>query len=563
VVGAINDERLVREKMVFGVPRESIRMLMRLHGVEPKDVDAVSIATLNQHLINEYTDFKDGWFGLDRGAFKQVLFEVASGVSKFRAHLPFIDDVYYALRKPAFEKRRRALRTIFREEFGMTCPVNFLDHHYCHATSTYYTSGYKDALVVSIDGGGDGRSCRIYDVRNGKFKELASISSFDSLGSLYGYATQVCGFKAGKHEGKVTGLAAYGEPVYIPQLQKILAWDNGTLKNVANVFFLSAIKEMERLLPPDFSHKNLASSIQVYCEGLAVCLIRYWLEKTGHTNVALAGGLFANVKINQRVHEIDRVQSVFVHPGMTDEGLGVGAALATYHKKAHDKYDPEFVAMEHVYLGPEFSDEEIRTCLESNGVAATRHEHIEPVLAKLLSEGAVVARFNGKMEYGPRALGNRTIFYQPTDPTVSYWLNDALKRTEFMPFAPVTLAEYADECYKGIDGCANTARFMTMTFDCTPWMAKSCPGVVHVDNTARPQLVSEKDNPSNYRLLREYQKLTGLPTLINTSFNMHEEPIVCTPYDAVRAFKLGHLDYLAIGNWLCKNPHHLDIKLNI
>ena len=158
------------------------------------------------------------------------------------------------------------------------------------------------------------------------------------------------------------------------------------------------------------------------------------------------------------------------------------------------------------------------------------------------------------MEYGPRALGNRSILYQPTDPSVNDWLNVLLKRTEFMPFAPSTLTEYADEHYEGLDRARNSARFMTITFDCTDRMKETCPGVVHIDGTARPQLVREEDNPSYYRIIDEFRKRTGIPTIINTSFNMHEEPIVCSPRDAIRAFRLGHLDYLAIGDFLVRSP---------
>ena len=161
-------------------------------------------------------------------------------------------------------------------------------------------------------------------------------------------------------------------------------------------------------------------------------------------------------------------------------------------------------------------------------VEAAYYENVEEDIARLLADDAVVARFNGRMEYGPRALGNRTILYRPNDPSVNYWMNDALKRTEFMPFAPVSLTEESHKLFKGLKGAENTARFMTITFDCTDWMAENCPGVVHIDNTARPQLVDSNDNPSMHRVLGEYQKLTGLPCLINTSFNMHEEPIVCS-----------------------------------
>jgi carbamoyltransferase len=156
------------------------------------------------------------------------------------------------------------------------------------------------------------------------------------------------------------------------------------------------------------------------------------------------------------------------------------------------------------------------------------------------------------MEYGPRALGNRSILYQATDPTVNDWLNRRLQRTEFMPFAPVTLEEFADQCYVNLDGARDAARFMTITFDCTDWMKKQCPAVVHVDGTARPQIIDKQANPSYHRILEEYRKLTGLPTLINTSFNMHEEPIVRTAEDAIRAYQAAGLDALVLGPFLVR-----------
>jgi carbamoyltransferase len=158
------------------------------------------------------------------------------------------------------------------------------------------------------------------------------------------------------------------------------------------------------------------------------------------------------------------------------------------------------------------------------------------------------------MEYGPRALGNRSILYQAGDPSVNDWLNELLKRTEFMPFAPVALCEHADSLFVGTKGALDTARFMTMTFQCTPWMADRCGGVVHVDNTARPQLVRREDNPAYYRIIEEYGRRTGVPVVINTSFNVHEEPIVRSPDDAIRAFFDSALDYLAIGRFLVKGP---------
>jgi carbamoyltransferase len=554
IVSAITDERLIREKMVFGVPRQSIKQQIEMHDLSASDIDIVAIGTKNQHLIDGYIDFRDGWFGLQRGRFKQVLFELAADVSHYRHLLPSMDRLYYAAREPAFRKRRWRLQEIMRDEFQITCPVHFIEHHFCHIASAYYTSGYRSATVFSVDGGGDGKSGSVYDVVDGRFTRLTDISSFDSLGNFYSYITQLCGFKGGKHEGKITGMAAYGDPIYLPILQDMITYEDGGFKNIGNVFFSSALEELKRRLPRDFLHKDLAASVQVLAEEMVVELVKYWLAKTGQCNVALAGGVIANVRINQQVHLIPRVSSVFIHPGMSDEGIPVGAALAAYYENSVNIYEPEkTLTMEHVFIGPSYDNDIIEQEIDRHDLNATYHEQIELVVAELLAEGAVVARFNGRMEYGPRALGNRSILYRPDDRSVQYWLNEALQRTEFMPFAPVVLMSEARKCFVDLEGIENTARFMTITCFCTKWMIEHCPGVVHVDGTARPQLIQESDNIGMYEIVNEYHRITGLPCLINTSFNMHEEPIVCSPADAIRAFKLGHLDYLAIGDWLLKN----------
>ncbi len=557
IVAAVNDERLVREKMVFGVPRESIASVLDLAGIEPHAVEQIACSTVNQHLINDYMDFRDGWFGLRRSMPKAVLFSVGSQASRLRRYLPFLEPIYYALRQPSFRHRRRTLRSILKDEFGFHCPVNFIDHHFCHATSAYFSSGFDDATVLSMDGGGDAVSAKAYDVSQGKFQEVSRVSSYDSLGNYYAYITQLCGFKAGKHEGKITGLAAHGEPEYLDILRKLIVFEDGGFRNVGNLFFNSAIASIRRRLPVNFSVANLAASIQIHAEELAVAYASYWLRRTGKHHIALAGGLCANVRINQKIHEIPGVESVFVHPGMGDEGMGVGAALAAYHDPRTGRRAPEGRCFHHVYLGPAYDDQAMLEAIQETGHAYEVCDNVEQSIARLLADGYVVARFNAAMEYGPRALGNRSILYAPHDPSVNDWLNAALKRTEFMPFAPAVLADDADQCFEGLDGARDTARFMTITFDCTAWMREHCPGVVHIDGTARPQLVSEQDNPSFYHIIKQYKALTGVPVIVNTSFNIHEEPIVCSPQDALRAFQIGHLDYLAMGRYLLPNPNGL------
>jgi len=554
VVAAINDERLVRKKMVFGFPRKSIAKLLEMENISPDDIAYIAVATKRQHLVDDYVDYLGGKFNHKRGLAKQLFFDIGSRLSQYMSKIPGLEQLYYFLRQPFFIHRRTKIRSILKSEFKFKCPVEFIDHHLCHAASAHFSSQFENSTVVTLDSAGDGLSSRVYKVSGNRFEAIHKVRSFDSPSSFYSYVTHICGFKAGKHEGKITGLAAYGKPKHLELLKSLIAYKDGTFKNVGGVFFQSAIKAIQDALPEGFTREDLSSSIQTYIEKIMVQYVQHWVKATGYPNVALAGGLFANVRINQEIHEIPEVKSIFVHPGMSDEGIGVGAALSLYYDKTGDTKKGCF---NHVYLGVDASDKEIEKVLEDSGLEYTYYDEVEKEIAKVLASGFVVARFNGRMEYGPRALGNRTIMYQPTDRSVNKWLNEGLQRTEFMPFAPSTLIEDAAKCYVDIEDVIDTSRFMTITFQCTPWMKEYCSGVVHIDGTARPQLVAAEDNPSYYKIIAEYKKLTGIGTVINTSFNIHEQPIVCTPEDAVYAFQFGHLDYLGIGKFLVKSKHEI------
>lgn len=302
-------------------------------------------------------------------------------------------------------------------------------------------------------------------------------------------------------------------------MNRLITFGNGTIVNRGNLFYESALRGISRLLPEKWDRKDLSASIQDHSKDLVKQYVGHWQKHTQKKYLALAGGLFANVKINQRAHELEGVERVLIHPGMTDEGLAVGAALALNCQLAKDHRMLPRRCLEHVYLGPGYSDEEIENALVQNGIPYKRSKQVEEDIADLLARGYVVARFNGSMEYGPRALENRSILYKPSDPSVNDWLNKCLKRTEFMPFAPATIAEEASKCFQGMSGAEDTAKFMTITFDCTPWMKRECAGVVHIDGTAMPQLVSEKDNPSFYKIIQAYRQKTGIPCIVNTSFN--------------------------------------------
>lgn len=559
VLAAVSEERLVRMKQALGFPRASIREVFRLAGVSPQQIEAVAVAQIDMHLNLEVKAWK-GWFE-ERGEGRRVgdrFFAVASRFGWLVPRVPGLRRLYYGIRGPYYRDRRRKIVEILAEEHGLEVPVRFYHHHLCHAASAYYSSGYDEACVVTMDGGGDRDSSHVYHGHDGRLDELSRTSAYDSLGNYYAYITAICGYKAKKHEGKITGLAAHGEPRYLELLRGMIRHDEGRTRNVGKVLFGAAVEKIERQLPRDWKKEDLACSIQQLSEEIATAYVRHWVRHTGASKVALAGGIFANVRINQEIGRLAEVDDVFVFPGMSDEGLSVGAAMAHYgaERAAREQaYRPE--KLEHVFFGNAYGGDEIERALADSGLAYERSDNIARDVAALLADGYIVCRFDGAMEFGPRALGNRSILYTPTDRSVNDWLNVNLRRTEFMPFAPAVLADHAERCFLDVDCGRHSAEFMTITYHCTEWMRQHCEGVVHVDDTARPQLVREDLHPSFYRLIDEFRKLTGLPCVINTSFNMHEEPIVCTPADAIRAFEAGNLDYLAIGDCLVKSPSEL------
>jgi carbamoyltransferase len=555
VAGAISEERLSRLKMANGMPRQAIARVMAEAGVAPDDVDQIAVGHKDMIFRPEAMAW-NGWFQGPKRRREQLFDRLGATLAPLVSNLPYAVDAHHGLKRLLSRERRKKLPALLRQAYGLTAPVTFYDHHYCHATSAYYHSNFDRALVITLDGGGDGRSGSVYVGENGCLTPLASVDSYHSLGNFYSYVTALCGFKAERHEGKVTGLAALGEPLYADILRQFVRYQEpGQIRYTVAMYHQSALQRIARRLPPNPDRTALAASVQLVLEEIGTSFIRYWLRRTGLRRLAVAGGVFANVKFNQRVHELEEVDQFFVHPAMDDSGLAAGSTFAAYAEQPG--VDPNSLRqpLDGLYLGPEYSDSEIRQAMSAAGCDGRYDPDIHQSIAQLLADGYVVARFSGRMEYGPRALGHRSILYQTTDPSVNDWLNEKLDRTEFMPFAPATLTEEAHHCYHGLAGATDPARFMTITFDCTAQMQAASPGVVHVDGTARPQLIDGRTAPDFHAILAAYHRLTGIPSLINTSYNMHEEPIVCSPEDALRSFKQGNLDYLAIGNWLVANPH--------
>lgn len=557
ILAAVNEERLSRLKLVEGFPRESLRASLELANIGVDDLDMVLIGGTMELFVDQLQPFT-GWFAhWDRLGAGGAIKRLAGRLSRYRNTFPFMESSYYALMAPSFWRRRRGVERILRKEFGVHCPIAFVDHHSAHMAAAYVTSGFADALVVSLDGGGDGLSGMVCAVRNGRLEVLHRISAYNSLSNYYAYVTHICGFEAMKHEGKIAGLAAHGDPKYVDLLREFIVFENGTFVNRGRVVFGGAIRELMRRLPRDFQREDLAASIQAHCEDLVRQLVAYWAEWSGLRSLALAGGTFANGRINEEVHRLTSVDRIHVHPHMGDGGLNVGAAMAAVFPGLTPGLMPcEREPLADVFVGIGITDTDADRALARHGLTPeTVVGDLADHVAGLLAAGYVVARAAGPMEYGPRALGNRSVLYHPTDPGVNDWLNANLRRTEFMPFAPAMLAEAAPKCFDFVKGAEHAAEFMTVTFHCTRWMKRHMPGVVHVDGTARPQLVPRTAANGEYRAIIEaFHRRTGLPAIINTSFTMHEEPIVATAEDAVRAFLDGNIDYLVLGRLLVAHP---------
>lgn len=462
------------------------------------------------------------------------------GLSAYSKTVSLKESAAWGERATAAHKRWSEDLARGLQELGLTDKLKRYDHHLSHASNAYLASGFDRALIVTLDGYGTGLAGSISLGEGGKITRKHRQLFPHSLGTFYETVTGALGFTPDRHAGKIVGLAAYGDPQVLGEaiLAKFHQEDAGfRIFDNLNSYF-------SRHIAVRYPMIDVAAAWQWVLEQVASRLVSYWAKALGCSNVVLSGGVTANVKMNQRIHEVEGIEGIYVYPNMGDGGCGSGIAMnVSWEGGARDP-------LPSAYLGPEYSDDEIQVALDKAGLKYEKPANLAKAVAEKIHSGKVVARFAGRMEYGPRALGNRSILYHGREPEVNQWLNQRLGRTEFMPFAPVTLWEKRHENYLGLSGAEYTAQFMTITFDCTDHMKQSCPAAVHVDGTARPQLIKRELNPGYYDILAEYEKLSGLSSLINTSFNMHEEPIVCTPEDAIRAFLDGRLDVLAIGGFL-------------
>lgn len=567
VVAAVNEERLSRIKLdTTYPPTQSIREVLRVADIAPGEIDAVAIAGLR------WTDL-----------LAQLWDTVRRDVREFHALNDYIPHAcrlayraFYLWRASRYE----AVAAFLQKEYGITPRVWFVEHHEAHAACAHRTGEATESVVVTADGVGDDLCVTIGRGRDGLIERHQVLPYPHSFGQFYTACTQVLGFKGGRHEGKITGLAGFGEhvPELVERVESTFFSPPGDFRlhkgfyaegfprlrtsDLAKVYrgrnSLLAIDyrnykpPLKRLLA-GFRREDVAWTFQHLLEREMVKLLRPHVPE-GPFHLTLAGGVFANVKLNMALSQALQPASIYIYPNMGDGGLSVGAALTIPGARPRPARD--------MYLGTSFGDPEIAEALARfPDLHAVRPARIDEAIAAALEQKQIVARFAGRMEFGPRALGHRSILYHAGDRTVNSWLNTQLNRTEFMPFAPMCIDEDAEDYFHIRPGERRACEFMTLVVHCTERMKTECPAAVHVDGTARPQLVRREIAPGMYDILVAYRRRTGSSVVINTSFNMHEEPIIRTPDEAIRSFLDSRLHVLALGPWLVSTDARLLAEL--
>ena len=532
-LAAAEEERFSRQKHDTRFPEHAIAYCLREAGVDAADLDAIAF-------------YEKPARKLERALLIGKRYEPLSSAQ-------------VAAQFPLLINEGMGVETSIRERLNFSGPVYFSEHHLSHASSTFFLSPFEEAAILTVDGVGEWATCAQFVGRGATIEKRREIRYPHSLGLLYSTLTAFLGFKVNDGEYKIMGLASYGKPRFrseFDQLMKLHADGSFTLSLPYFSYMYDGEKmysaELESLLGPprhshepiDERHRDIAASLQAVTEDAMVALAGSCRHETA--NLCLAGGVAYNCVANSQVVARCGFKTVFIQPAAGDSGAAMGAALWASHEVMNV---PRHPSEHNTMLGPAFSEKKILEGLNRFDVRFVRLEEEELCrrVAALIHKDLIVGWFQGRMEFGPRALGGRSILASPCSPGMKDILNARVKfREEFRPFAPAVAAEAASTYFE-LDG---PSPFMLLAPRVCPERAAEIPSVTHVDGTARVQTVSATQQPLFHRLIQSFAELSGVPVLVNTSFNIQGEPIVCTPEDAIKCFLGTDIDFLAIGPFL-------------
>jgi carbamoyltransferase len=534
VVAAASEERFTRKKHDEGFPHEAVRYCLEAGGIQAGDLD--------------YVGFYD----------KPVL-KFERLISTYLSTFPR-GFASYSKAMPVWLKEKLWIPSMIRKELGYKGKILFTEHHMSHAASAFLVSPFKEAAILTVDGVGEWATASYGVGKDRQIDLFREIRFPHSLGLLYSAFTYYLGFKVNSAEYKVMGLAPYGEPKYVDKVRQLIdIKDDGSFEMDMSYFsyhhglrmvngrfsrlFGGPVREPESKL--EQHHKDIAASVQKVTEEIMLKMAGYLHRETGMENLCLAGGVALNCVANGRILREGPFKEIFIQPAAGDAGGALGVATYIYHSVLDQ---PRIESMEHAYLGPEYSESEIQAVLSKHAAPAKKLEREDLVrdVAALIEGQTVIGWFQGRMEFGPRALGSRSILADARNPENKDVVNLKIKfRESFRPFAPTVLEEKISEFFE-ID---RPSPYMLLVAPVRE-QKRIIPSVTHVDHSARIQSINRRQNPLYYDLIKEFDKRTGVPVIINTSFNVRGEPIVCTPEDAYRCFMRTHMDYLVLGPYL-------------
>jgi carbamoyltransferase len=549
IIAACQEERLSRKRHDANFPANAVRYVLKQGGITPDQLDAV-------------------------GFYDKPLLKFERMLSTYVATFP---RSFNSFRKamPVWVKEKLWVPSLIRKELTpYKGPIYFAEHHMSHAASCFLVSPFEEAAILTVDGVGEWATASFGVGKGSDITLFKEIRFPHSLGLLYSAFTYYLGFKVNSAEYKVMGLAPYGKPVHFERIMKDMVHlnDDGSFKlnmkyfsydyglTMTNGAFDEFFGGPPRKAEAWMSERefDIAASVQKVCEEVVLKMTNYIHKETGLDNLCMAGGVALNCVANGRVIRETPFKNLFVQPAAGDAGGAVGVAHYLYNTL---EKQPRGKAWTHAYLGPSYNDSEIKEYLDKKRVPYEKPEPQELLArtARFIAEGNVIGWFQGRMEFGPRALGGRSILADPRDPKMRDTLNMKIKfREGFRPFAPSVLADKASEWFD----IACDSPYMLLVAQVREGK-RTIPSVTHVDNSARLQTVTRDESPLYYDLIKEFEKLTGVPIIINTSFNVRGEPIVCTPHDAYLCFMRTNMDHLVVGPYILDKKQQPPLKEDV
>lgn len=543
IIFAVNEERLSRRKLDVGFPSRSIRACLAFAGLSPSDITEVAANTTDpaKTLTRLFPGLKEEYYLIRRRKKRPGPLD------------PFKKRFKYFFTEIAPNRFSTALsRARLRADL---CAMGFrdfrlllLDHHECHAQAAARCSGFKDCLVLTIDGVGDGLSGSIWTFRDHRLNLVKRLPAKVSLGILFEHVTNLMNMRELEDEGKVMALANYAYPVEDEKNPLMKLMETRDLDLLSRHSSWRLFRQLRKILW-QYPSEQFAYMAQRALEKNALALIRNALSLTGDRKIAAAGGVFSNIKLNMKIAEMKAVSNLYVFPHMGDGGLALGAAMAAVARRS----PAARFALRDLYLGPAYTPEEILSSLHAGPYPFLQVPDPAEMAAQLILKGEIILWFQGRMEVGPRALGNRSILARPDDRGIKDRLNMALKkRVWYQPFCPSLLREDAPILLETGAEALEDNPFMTTAFRVRREELRFMEGVINIDGTCRPHFVGE-ENPLFRRLLLKVKEALGKGVVLNTSFNLHGDPMVCTPDDAIRTLRTTGIPYLFLEDYLVEN----------